>query len=62
MTEQTIEYVVSSPNGPVKVQQCTTRLSAYKKVIEGALLMCTGIYELVTGDKAPKYKDVLNQR
>ena len=36
-----------------------TRLKAYAKLIRASLGVCAALYELITGEKAPKAKDVI---
>jgi hypothetical protein len=36
------------------------KMKAYAKLIRAMLAVCSAIYELVTGDKAPPSKDVLS--
>ncbi len=54
---ETRETYVISVNG----RTMDKRLRAYKKIIEGCLIICAGIYELVTGERPPPYRDVLSK-
>jgi hypothetical protein len=38
------------------------RLMAYQKLLRAALNLCAALYELVTGEPAPTYRDVLAER
>lgn len=35
------------------------RLKAYRKLITSVLAVCAALYELITGEDAPKARDVL---
>ncbi len=39
----------------------TPRLKAYAKLIRAALVLLAALFEFVTGEKAPHYRDVLRE-
>ncbi len=50
----------SSVSDKPEIKVVDKRLLAYKKILEGSLIICAGIYELVTGERPPSHRDVLS--
>jgi hypothetical protein len=40
----------------------TVRLKAYAKFIDHVMSACAALYEMVTGERAPKWRDVVRGR
>jgi len=63
MSQQRPEYITAKTNGTqstiIEPVRLTKRYMAYKKILLGAIQLMSGIYELATGERAPKAIDVL---
>lgn len=60
MSKQLVEYVsiteTISPHDHI-IHSC--RFKAYSKLVQHIAGACAALYELITGEEAPKFKDAL---
>ncbi len=65
MSQTRPTYQTTTTNGnalhQVTLGKPTKRYKAYKKIILGAIQFLSGMYELITGETAPKTLDVMTK-